>query len=371
LSASSQPTLLLTGATGLVGGELLQHLLAAQPDRLIVALVRPERTAALRPDPRVRPLAGDLTLPRLGISAPDHDKLTESLTEIVHCAAETRFGLPLHQARATNTQGTEALLDLARGCRRLRKFAHLSTVYVAGRSVGRLPEAPVSHRNGFCNTYQQTKYEAEQLVVRAMGELPAAVFRLSAIIGDSRTGRVRQFNYVHQLWRVFPRNVLPVAPAEPSAHIDLIASDWAVSSLAYLFEKHFAPGRIYNLCAGPEASLTVRQLIDLTMEQFESHPLARRWLPIRTPRLVSLSEFEDFVEQSRRGSNSLLNELLRVLSYFLPHLGLFQAFENRRTREALEAGGIRLPPIRTYYGKVIQYCLETDWGRRVPRGLTA
>jgi nucleoside-diphosphate-sugar epimerase len=282
----------------------------------------------------------------------------------VHCAAETRFDLPLEEARAINTYGTRQLLDLARRCERLEKFAHLSTVYVVGRSTGVTPEAPLQHNNGFCNSYQQSKYEAELLVVEAMSQIPAAIFRLSSILGDSQTGKVDQFNYVHQLLRLLPRNVLQVAPADPTAPIDLIPTDWAIAALAHLFERGFVPGRVYNLCGGPEDSLTVAQLIDLTIAAFENHPLGHRWLPIRVPELVSLSEYEAFVEASRSKGDRLLNELLRVLSYFLPHLGLFQAFEKTNTKQGLAGSGLELPPVREYYPKVIGYCLETDWGRQ-------
>jgi nucleoside-diphosphate-sugar epimerase len=225
-------------------------------------------------------------------------------------------------------------------------------------------EAPLQHNNGFCSSYEQSKYEAELLAVEAMCQIPASIFRLSSILGDSQTGKVDQFNHVHQLLRLFPRNVLPVAPADPTAPIDLIPTDWAVAALTHLFDEVFVPGRVYNLCGGPEASLTVAQLIDLTVAAFENHPLGYRWLPIRVPELVSLSEYEAFVEVSRSKGDRLLNELLRVLSYFLPHLGLFQAFENSNTSQGLAGSGLALPPIREYYSKVIGYCIETEWGRQ-------
>jgi hypothetical protein len=38
--------------------------------------------------------------------------------------------------------------------------------------------------------------------------------------------------------------------------------------------------------------------------------------------------------------------MLRVLSYFAPHLALFQAFENRLTLARLSGSGLTLPPVR-------------------------
>jgi len=134
-------------------------------------------------------------------------------------------------------------LKPASKCRHLEKFGYISTVYVVGRMAGCFSEDIVRHESGFYNSYQQSKYEAAKLVTRAMDELPAAIFRLSSIIGDSPTGAVQQFNHIHRLIRLFPRNVLPIMPGLPDTPIDLIASDWTMAALAYLFELGFEPRR--------------------------------------------------------------------------------------------------------------------------------
>src|SRR5258708_4442205 len=208
---------LLTGATGLVGRAWLERLLAQDPAREVVVLARyPERTLS---HPRVTAIAGDLAHPDLGL-----DSLRSSLYEIAHCAADIRFGAPLDDARAVNVEGTRRLLDLARGCPRLVKFAHVSSVYAAGAEPGDYPEAPYAGDRRFLNAYQQTKHEAEEIVL-ASG-VPAAIFRLSSIIGDS-SGRVHQFNYFHQLIKMIPRsNLVPMIPGDPRARVDLIAGDW-------------------------------------------------------------------------------------------------------------------------------------------------
>jgi nucleoside-diphosphate-sugar epimerase len=310
-------------------------------------------------------MPGDVRVANLGLASSTAGELCAGLTDIVHCAVDSRFGLPLEEARATNTRGTANVLALARRCPRLEKFAHLSTAYVAGRSTGRLPEAPCRHDRGFVNTYQQSKYDAEQLVLEAVGQVPLAVFRLSTIIGDSETGRVRQFNYFHHFLKLFPHiGVLPVFPADPTAPIDLVPTDWAADVLAHLLEHHFMPGRVYQVCAGPDASLTVRQLMELTLSLFGTHPLGRRWQPIRMPRLVGLAAYEDYASRARMEADALSAELLRVLGHFVPHLALYQAFENRRTLEQTRAGGLRLPSMRATFARVLRYCLDTNWGHQ-------
>jgi long-chain acyl-CoA synthetase len=274
--------------------------------------------------------------------------------------------MSLEEARATNTHGTGQLLELAGKCSRLQKFAYVSTVYVAGRSTGRFPEVPRCPDKGFVNTYQQSKFEAEELVVRAMTEIPAVIFRLSTIIGEAATGRVRQLNYVHQLLKLLPHgHNLPMMPCDPRAPADLITIEWAVAALAYLFEVGFVPGQVYQVCACPEASLTIGRLIDLTLDIYASHPAVQKWQPIRLPRRVELTTWEEYVKHTLPHADIILKELLRVLSYFAAHLALFQAFENRLTLAGLNGSGLALPPVRDCYERMVRYCLDTNWGRRM------
>jgi long-chain acyl-CoA synthetase len=342
------------------------HQTEPRPDlRFVILTRRPETAAAQFPGARTSVLRADLVEPGLGLSPLTTRQLQAQVTEIIHCAADTRFGTPLQEARAANTHGTGRLLALARKCPRLEKFAHMSTVYVAGRSTGRFPDAPRCPDRGFVNPYQQSKFEAEQLVARAMSEIPAAVFRLSTIIGDAASGRVRQFNYLQQVLKLLPHaHHLAVMPCEPRAPVDLITADWAVAALAYLFESGFIPGRFYQVCAGPEASLTTGQLIDLTLDIFARHPAARKWQPLRLPPRVDLATWEEYVKRALPHADIVFKELLRALSYFLGHLALFQAFENGRMLEGLSGSGLRLPPIRDCYERVVRYCLDTNWGRQ-------
>ena len=147
---SGDPVLLLTGATGLVGGELLQTLLASRPDRRVAILMRSrDKIAALAQREQVTIIEGDLTRSALGLDSTTLNQLQREVTEIIHCAAETRFDLPIEEARATNARGTANVLRVAQACTRLEKLAHLSTVYVSGRTTGLILEERLSNREGF------------------------------------------------------------------------------------------------------------------------------------------------------------------------------------------------------------------------------
>jgi nucleoside-diphosphate-sugar epimerase len=361
----SVPVTFFTGVTGFVGSELLERLLNSTPDRRVIILARnPGKVPSLGQNGGLTVVEGDLTEPRLGLRSSVLRRIRKEVTEIVHCAAQTRFGLPIEEVRATNRYGTSNVLNVARECKRLEKLAHLSTVYVAGRMTGPIPEAPLGSHNGFVNTYQQSKYEAEQLVVEAMSEIPIVIYRLSTIIGESKTGRVRQYNYFHQLLRLFARNVLPVVPGDLSWQIDLIPTEWSIAALAFLFEHRFVAGEVLNVCAGVGNSPRMREVKDTAQELFERHPLIQKWLPITEPNFVSLREYEEYVEKSLQGDDNLLIKILGLLNKFLPQMGINQSFDDRRITQRLEGSGLGIPSFDTYFSKVINYCLDTDWGRR-------
>jgi nucleoside-diphosphate-sugar epimerase len=336
--------LFLTGATGLVGSEVLDR--ALDRSQRVTCLVRGQG-----PLGAAGVLHGDLSSFELD---------WRDVTAILHCAAETRFGLSLDEIRHTNVAGTRRVLEFARRCPRLEKFGHVSTVFTCGRLEGSLAETRW-RPDAFSNTYQQSKWEAEELVFEAMRDIPAAIYRLSSIICDSRTGAVRQFNYTHQLLRFLGHNVLPVAPGIADAPVDLIATDWACETLFGLFATKFEAGKVFHISAGRDRSLTVEGMIDLARQGFETEPNGRKWLPIRVPKLVSLREYAVFVDEVNRGKDRLLKETVRVLDFFLPHLGMRQEFERANTAAALPDN--EPPDIHKFFPRMVSYCLATNWGR--------
>src|SRR5215469_14637467 len=123
-------TLLLTGATGFVGRELLWRL-ARRPGDRVVCLVRGKDDAdsaaklahildIARPEPlnadeklRVRVIRGDITQDRLGLSAAQYDELASVATRIIHDAATVDWAAPLETTRRINVEGTRRVLELA------------------------------------------------------------------------------------------------------------------------------------------------------------------------------------------------------------------------------------------------------------------
>jgi nucleoside-diphosphate-sugar epimerase len=351
-----QPTVLMTGATGLLGRSCLPHLRTRHGSEQILALVRPGRDVSSLAAAGIATIEGDITQSDLGLPEERYRTLASHVQLVIHCAADIRFNISLEESRRTNVRGTENLLRFANRCARIEKFAHMSTAYVSGGRNGHILEEAAAP-GPFFNPYQQSKFEAEQVVLHAMRHVPAAVYRFSTMIYDGISERVGQFNYFHQLLRLALVNPLHMVPADPDARIDLILSDWAAHAFELLFEDHFRPGEFVHICAGRERSLTVGELFETTFDSLS--------MKGKRPSLVDQRYFD-------RHSNSILStpsrrQMWRSLTHFLPHMNVAQSFDTAKLRLRLRGREeLKLPEMRGVLPKVLSYCLSTNWGASQP-----
>jgi long-chain acyl-CoA synthetase len=347
--------LLITGATGFVGRLLVSRLRAAHPDREIVALVRDLGRASFLASDGVRLVTGDIGRPNMGVPVNEYQALAASVTQIVHCAGDVNFGATLPVSRAANVFGTQQVVNFARACPRLNRVAHLSSISIHGTRVGPLAEEPSPAGHRFVNSYQQSKHEAEWLVFRAMREIPAEIFRISMIGADTPSGEVSQFNYVHHLIRYLPNSPLPVMPGDPATCVDLVPADWAVSALAFLFDRRFSAGAVRNICAGLRCSLPfgdALRIAGLVMErQFNT--------PVRFPRLVPAAEFDSMLAET---GDWRIKEAAAILGPHVNLLAVRQSFSNERTLDELDGSGLVLPALASWFPRMIEYCLRSNWG---------
>jgi thioester reductase-like protein len=167
---------------------------------------------------RVDARAAELTSPQLGLAPSVREQLARRVTTIVHAAASVSFTLPLEEARAINVEGTRRMLEfaeLARDRGGLERYGHVSTAYVAGTHAGRFRESDHDVGQCFRNSYEQSKFEAEQLV-RAHDDVPFTIMRPSIVVGDCRSGWTAAFNVLYWPLRAFARGLFTAVPGIPS-----------------------------------------------------------------------------------------------------------------------------------------------------------
>lgn len=370
-------TIFLTGATGLVGSEILRQLISSR-DICLYILIRASNQGELFKrfnallsdlglDPlgyhALQPVRGDIGVTDLGLDLTIADQLAQEVTDVIHCASDVSFTKTIEEARKVNLSGVVNLIGSVTRWRHVQQIAHISTIQVAGRRTGVIYENDLFHPYGFVNSYEQSKYEAEIYLRGLMGDLPIAIYRASGLVGDSRTGCVRQFNWLHQMMRLYSKNLLPVIPGDPDLQVDLIPVDWLVNVLWYIFSKRFEPGMTYHLAAGKENSLTIREMVKLSQNCLAQSEYARG-REIRPPRIIDQAAFAKLQEQDRHSDRIHGIKLLHALmGNFIPQWFLPKTFDRTHLWNAMAGSNLSLPDIQEYFQKIIDYCLRSKWGR--------
>jgi thioester reductase-like protein len=363
-------SVLLTGATGFVGMELLARYLE-RTDRSVFVAIRGRDDAeaearlgvtldSLFGDPdahrdRVFPLRADIEQPGLGMSKGAREALAEQVTDIVHCAASVSFSLPLDQSRQVNVEGTRQMLLLGELCRRrggLERFSYISTAYVAGRHRGEFGEDDLDIGQSFRNPYERSKFEAERLVRAFSRTLPVQIFRPSIVVGEQSTGWTASFNVLYTPLKAFVRGKLPALPARRSAPVDVVPVDYVADAVFELSRDRIDRCRTYNLVAGSQAT-TVGRLIELSADRLER----------KEPTVIPPPVFKTLVYPVLRRRGSAGRGLERS-SVFFPYFAMDVRYRNERARQRLEPSGIKAPPIESYFDRLLNFAQAAEWGRR-------
>jgi thioester reductase-like protein len=365
---SSQGDVLLTGASGFLGMELLARYLE-RTSRTVLAVIRAKgsehaterighvlETLFGRSDAyggRVVAIAGDIEAAGLGLSRADRELVASHASEIVHCAATVSFTTGLEESRRINVDGTRQVLELAQQCAQLRRFSHVSTAYVAGTHDGVFGEDDLDVGQSFRNPYERSKFEAEQLVREQAGELPAVtILRPSIIVGDSSTGWTPAFNVIYVPLRAFAARQLRVLPASRSAPVDVVPVDYVADAITELTRQCDEGVSTYHLVAGEQAT-TVGDLLELSARHLRRPPP-----PIVPPRL-----YRSTYPLLLACGGSRRRRVLRRAAPFLSYYTMRVRYRRDRAAGRLEPAGLRPPRLDSYYGRLLDYATATDWGR--------
>ena len=257
---------LVTGATGLLGTEVVAQLLETTNSKIYV-LVRAqseeEAAGRLRAlwwgddtlihaiGKRVQPITGDITLPL--------ESQHMDITHVIHCAAETGLQKSQEELWNINVDGTRHVVRMAELLPYLQRFTYVSTAYVAGTQSGIITEgAPLATQ--FYSQYEQSKAEAEK-IVRA-STLPYIICRPGMIVGNSHTGRTRNFNTVYYVLKLMLQGKLRVLPVSSTQTVNVIPVDYVAQQVTRLTFVPEADGRTFHLTAPATHLPQVGELVE-------------------------------------------------------------------------------------------------------------
>jgi long-chain acyl-CoA synthetase len=151
--------------------------------------------------------------------------------------------------------------------------------------------------------------------------------------------------------KAFSRGAYPAIPARRAAPVDVVPVNFVADSILALAGR---AGTTYHLTASDRAS-TVGELIELGSAA-ASQPRPR----VLPPRLYRRVVHPLLV---RHGSESRRRALRRSEVYF-PYFAMRTRYDNSGARAALEPLGIEVPPLASYFKRLLRFATAADWGRR-------
>jgi thioester reductase-like protein len=362
---NSEELILVTGATGFLGVQLVRELLEQQPNATLALLIRnragqsgQERADSFIPladRSRVRVVSGDVSQPDCGLDGATYRQLLGETTRVIHSAATVRFDHTIDEARRINVEGTRHILDFAAAARQLRSFAYVGTAYVAGERSDLVLENELAIGQAYRNTYEQTKAEAEALVRSRLDSIPGVILRPSIIVGNSRTGVTSSFKMMYWPLKIYARRLWRTVPGYPDAVLDIVPVDFVANSVARLLFNEAARGSTVHLCAGPRGSATIDQVAHRAMKFFNGPE----------PRYVDPKLFFAVIRpllfMSLWGSK---RRVLRDGRAYRDYFTMRMQFDTTNAESLLQPAGVSPPLVLDYLDRLFNYCVASDWGRK-------
>ena len=349
---------LVTGGTGFIGRHLLRLL--ARREGVTFVLVRPssrERLEAFIDSvgarDSLRPIEGDITLPGLGLTAADQERLKGA--DIFHLAAVYDLEAPAEDNERANVEGTRNTVELAR--RAGARLHHMSSIAVAGsRWKGPFTEEMFAEGQVLDHPYYQTKYDAEA-IVRTSG-LRFRIYRPGLVVGSSETGEADRidgpyyaFKLIQRLRNAIPQWV-PLIGIE-GGEVNIVPVDFVARALDAIAHREGLDGGTFHL-----TDPTPRRLGDVTNELCRAAHAPQFTLRVDSRAGGMLPKDARAMLEHWKVAQTLKRRLLEGIH--IPEEAIRFAASRARFRcegtlTALEGTGIACPPLSSYAWKIWDY----------------
>jgi nucleoside-diphosphate-sugar epimerase len=306
---------LVTGATGFIGGHLVERL--AADGKQVRCLVRAGSDTARLETLGVELAPGALEEPRSVARA------VEGCDYVVHCGAMVSDWGTVEEIERTNVTGTRNLVQAAAAAASVRRLVHVSTTDVYGYpGVAGVEEGATAQ--GFRNWYAQTKLDGEQEVLRAgqaLG-LETVVLRPATVWGP------RSVSVVGEIGGAIKGGYMLLVD-HGRANAGLVYIDNLIDAIVLALEHGAAAGEAFNVTDG--LGVTWREFTDGLADG-----LGARRARLSMPYLLASglgSALERGYRGVRRATHLQTPALLSRQAVQI--MGIDQDFSNRKAREVL------------------------------------
>ncbi|HVR84430.1 MAG TPA: SDR family oxidoreductase [Planctomycetota bacterium] len=329
-------TVLVTGGTGLIGGEVISTLLTrgwtvratARGDSDEAAekriLDRLSRSGQRGSDPRrLRCLSGSVTAPNLGLKTDAFD----DVSVLLHCAGETAFNED-ERCWKTNVGAAERLVELGRRLSKPPRIIFVSTasVLMSPRHAEITEDMPFG---GYDNGYTRSKRKAEEILLASGLEVlilrPTIVF--SRGVQDRKMARA-------MLWVIPALIELGSAPVEPDSRIDIIPVDYAADAIERMLHVSAPKHRCYHISAGSRSSVTCSEFQEAAARV--------------DPRALEVNLSAAPSTRPGPAQNLLRRRLEDSISYYIPFMSADIVYSSDRLQAEIGQGLGHSPKVTQY-----------------------
>ncbi len=355
-------TLLLTGATGFLGGAVLEKLLIENSDFNYLLLVRantPEQGLArikhnlekfylspqnLNKVTERHILLGDLAEPESFISDPRLDEVTH----VINCAAVASFGNnPL--IWKVNVEGTLAFAKRMAQVTGLKRFVHVGTAMSCTPDAGSLVDEQVLSPASEAHLVEYTKSKStiENLLSEQCPDLPLVFARPSIVVGHTRLG-CQPSSSIFWVFRM--ALMMRKFMCSLDDHIDVIPVDYCADALVCLLLHPELPDYIYHISAGEENSVSFAEIDNAMSLAAKQKPVGINYMQVDYGALVQM-------RNQLKNIFGPCNERLMLKAMRL--YGSFAMLNVRFNNQRLLSLGMAKPPRFTDY---VACCVESSRG---------
>ncbi|KAB2827035.1 NAD-dependent epimerase/dehydratase family protein [Escherichia coli] len=360
--------LLLTGATGFLGGAVLDNLLNGHNNIKLLLLVRAhspqsglervkknmrkfnvceDRLHSLTTD---NILLGDLNNPETFLANPRLDKVTY----VINCAAVASFGNNPFIWNV-NVTGTFAFAQRMAKVAGLKRFLHVGTAMSCTPDANSLvtEDTAASETGEHLVEYTRSKATIEFLMRKQCPDLPLLIARPSIIVGHTCLGCLPSTSI---FWVFRMGLMLQKFMCSLDDRIDVIPVDYCADALLMLLESSLTnKGEVIHISAGKESSVTFADIDESIASALNTSPVGDKYAKVSYEMLaMGRHEFKNIFGPC--------NERLMLKAIRL--YGAFSMLNVCFSNEKLLGIGMPKPPKFTDY---IKTCIETTKHLSIPQ----